>query len=187
MMKTKPFYQSKTLWVQAIAIASALFPSVQVFIVENPVAYPAIFAAINVLVRFATKGKVNLFSDSGMNGGASVVICMFAALALFSLPSCSAITAGISGQALQTETLTSESGKAVDVVSDDVARAQAGQKYGLYNAGAIAERASELGRKVPSIDVVGVKLQHSEISKSCLESRDEHSAKPNKGTTEGQL
>lgn len=51
---------SKTLWVQVLALAAALVPAVQEWLAANPVEFVAAWAALNVLVRFATSGRVAL-------------------------------------------------------------------------------------------------------------------------------
>ncbi len=67
-MQTKPLYQSKTLWVQLIAVLSILFPAVQEWVAKNPVEITAIFTAVNTLVRFFTQDKIKPFkSESGIN------------------------------------------------------------------------------------------------------------------------
>lgn len=78
-MPSKHILFSKTFWVQVIAILSALLPTVQGWIAENPVEVLSVFAAINVLVRFATSGKVQIFGDSGdaappRGGGAATAL-----------------------------------------------------------------------------------------------------------------
>jgi hypothetical protein len=52
---------SKTFWVQLITLLAAFFPAVQEFMAANPVRFVAGLVAVNVLVRFATSGRIELF------------------------------------------------------------------------------------------------------------------------------
>lgn len=73
-MNTKPLYQSKTFWLNALTLISALFPVVQEWIKENPIAFVESLGALNVLVRFFTKDKVILWSDDKPKGGGSKMV-----------------------------------------------------------------------------------------------------------------
>lgn len=99
----KPILKSKTFWLQVVAIAAAMFPPVTAWLRENPVEFVSALAAVNVLVRFATKGAVSIFGDepgsnspengnagSGGPGGLPMVLAWFAAAGLLTaaLPSC---------------------------------------------------------------------------------------------------
>lgn len=64
---TKPFWQSKTVWVQVLAVLSMLIPAVGAWVARNPVEFVAVLAAVNTLVRFATSGKVSIFQDDSAN------------------------------------------------------------------------------------------------------------------------
>jgi hypothetical protein len=70
---TKPFWQSKTVWVQVLAVLSMLIPAVGAWVASNPVEFVAVLAAVNTVVRFATSGKVSIFQDDSANdsGGKS--------------------------------------------------------------------------------------------------------------------
>jgi hypothetical protein len=75
-----------------------LIPAVQEWLTTNPVSFVAALAAVNVLVRFVTHGRVNLLSTDegdGKNGGvAPAIIGLIAAGALMGgLPSCATTTA----------------------------------------------------------------------------------------------
>lgn len=59
----KTIIKSKTFWVNAIAVLSTLIPGVRDFIATNPEGSVGVLTAINVVVRFFTKGKVTLFSE----------------------------------------------------------------------------------------------------------------------------
>jgi len=92
-MITKSIFLSKTFWIQIIAIIVALFPPVTVWLKANPVEYVAIFAAVNLIVRFVTSGRVNIFADGGTGGSSGgVVPCGLLALTAAGLmgllPSC---------------------------------------------------------------------------------------------------
>jgi len=89
---TKPFWQSKTVWVQVLAILSMFIPAVGAWVASNPVEFVAVLGAINTLVRFATHGSVSIFQDddSGTGGkggtsGGSVLPLMMATAAGVSL------------------------------------------------------------------------------------------------------
>jgi len=93
-MNTKSIFLSKTFWIQIIAIIVALFPPVTVWLKANPVEYVAIFAAVNLLVRFVTSGRVNIFADGeagGPSGGVfpcGLLAALTAAGIMGLLPSC---------------------------------------------------------------------------------------------------
>jgi len=59
----KTLLTSKTFWVQVITFASAFFPPVQQWLASNPEQFLAVLASVNVIVRFATKGKLTLFGE----------------------------------------------------------------------------------------------------------------------------
>jgi len=103
-MNTKNLLQSKTFWVQIIAFIAALLPVVQEWIAKNPESTIAVLGAVNVLVRFATSGRVTLFGALGSNGDMVkseqsggiaplwVLACMTAGFGM-GLPSCTVTTA----------------------------------------------------------------------------------------------
>jgi hypothetical protein len=71
-LPNKGILKSKTFWVQVLSVLTALVPAVQQWIKANPVEFLAALAAVNVLVRFATSGKVTLFpSDDDTSGNGS--------------------------------------------------------------------------------------------------------------------
>jgi len=99
-LPTKSFLLSKTFWVQVISVLSLLIPQVKSWLDTNPEQVLAVFAALNVLVRFISNGKVSIFSgdkeNSGSAGGLSpcvLGIACAAGLAVGGLPSCSPTTA----------------------------------------------------------------------------------------------
>ena len=73
-MNTKPFWQSKTLWTQLLAVVSLLIPAVQEWVVSNPVDAGAVFAAVNVVVRFVTHGKISPFPAGDGGGGKNFLL-----------------------------------------------------------------------------------------------------------------
>lgn len=96
---TKSILLSKTLWVQILMIALGFFPPALAWLKANPVDALAVIAAVNVLVRFATSGRVSIFppeeteKPSGSSGGTSplwiATLGMTAAAMGMGLPSCS--------------------------------------------------------------------------------------------------
>ena len=59
----KSLLQSKTFWVQVVTFAAAFVPAVQEWLTANPEQFIGALAAVNVIVRFVTKGKVSLFPE----------------------------------------------------------------------------------------------------------------------------
>ena len=101
-MNTKSILASKTFWLQLIAVASACYPPVGLWVAANPVGAVAALGAVNILVRFVTKGQITIFpGDAGSvdgNGGHSGLPLMLLLLtgmaaALVGLPSCATTTA----------------------------------------------------------------------------------------------
>jgi hypothetical protein len=88
---TKPFWQSKTVWVQVLAVLSMFIPAVGEWVARNPVEFVAVLGAINTLVRFATHGSVSVFQDDepgsaegkGGSSGGSLLLLMIATAAGF--------------------------------------------------------------------------------------------------------
>lgn len=68
---TKPFWQSKTVWIQALAVAGMFIPAVAAWVKTNPVEFVAALAALNTLVRFATHGSLAIFTDDDDSSGSS--------------------------------------------------------------------------------------------------------------------
>lgn len=71
MQQTKPIYCSKTFWLQVVALASLAAPQVGAWVEANPVSYTAALAALNVLMRFFTSGRVSVCppGEKGDGGG----------------------------------------------------------------------------------------------------------------------
>lgn len=58
----KNILTSKTFWVQVAAFASTFVPAIGEWLRSNPEGFVGALAAVNVLVRFATAGRVTLLS-----------------------------------------------------------------------------------------------------------------------------
>jgi hypothetical protein len=61
----KPWWQSKTVWMNVLALLSMAVPAVREWVAKNPVEPVAAFAALSVLIRFVTSGKISIFGDDG--------------------------------------------------------------------------------------------------------------------------
>ena len=59
-MNPKSILQSKTFWLQVITVTAVFFPAVQGWLVKNPETAVGVIGAVNVLLRFATSGKISL-------------------------------------------------------------------------------------------------------------------------------
>ena len=98
---SKSILRSKTFWVQATTLLSLAFPAVRLWLETNPESFVAVFAAVNVLVRFATSGAVSIFpdgvekkpsGDGGASGGKlplALLLCGTLAGIMGCLPACS--------------------------------------------------------------------------------------------------
>ena len=100
-MQSKNILRSKTFWVQAIAVASTFCPPVRAWLVANPESAVGALAAANLLVRFATQGRITLFgageTGATLSGGAVplgtwMVTGATAAALMGALPSCATTT-----------------------------------------------------------------------------------------------
>jgi hypothetical protein len=99
-MNAKNILRSKTFWVQVIAFGASFYPPIGAWVAANPETALAALGAVNVLVRFATSGKVTIFQANDDNGGGSsggasggnvlpLLCCVCTAVALMTgLPSC---------------------------------------------------------------------------------------------------
>jgi hypothetical protein len=67
----KVWWKSKVVLLNILALVSLAVPAVAEWVKNNPVEPMAALAALNVLVRFVTSGKVTLFSDDDTSGNAS--------------------------------------------------------------------------------------------------------------------
>ena len=89
----KTFLKSKTIWLQIISVLCLFIPGMKEWFAATPVEFVSVLAAVNVLVRFATSGKVTLFSDNstgsaGTSAGMFLFVCATAAGLVGALPSC---------------------------------------------------------------------------------------------------
>jgi hypothetical protein len=67
---SKPWWQSKTVILNLVALVSLMLPPVREWLDGNTEQPLAALAALNLLVRFATQGKISLFpDDDGSAGG----------------------------------------------------------------------------------------------------------------------
>lgn len=92
-MNTKSVLLSKTFWVQVATVLSLAVPQVRTWLDANPESFIAVLAAVNVIVRFLTSGKIVIFG-AGETNGFLLAIAWFAigTVAVATLSSCSAIT-----------------------------------------------------------------------------------------------
>ena len=88
-MNTKSIFQSKTFWLNVIAMIVALFPACKAWIAANPESTIGVLTALNVIVRFATSGRISLFGAGELAGPELVLIWGMAAGLCMGLPSCS--------------------------------------------------------------------------------------------------
>lgn len=62
MENSRPSYLSKTLWLNALSAICALFiPSVNEWVNAHPDMVVGIFTALNIVLRFVTKDKIELY------------------------------------------------------------------------------------------------------------------------------
>lgn len=65
----KVWWRSKTIWLNLLAVLSMILPAVGQWVKDNPVDFIGALGALNVLVRFATRGKVTVFTDDNDASG----------------------------------------------------------------------------------------------------------------------
>ena len=68
---TKPWWKSKTVLLNVLALLALTVPAVAQWLKANPVEAAAVLSAVNLLVRFATQGKVTIFSDDESGNGSA--------------------------------------------------------------------------------------------------------------------
>ena len=66
----KPWWQSKTILVNLLALLSMAVPAVREWVAKNPVEPVSAFVALGVILRFVTSGKISIFGDDEDNSGA---------------------------------------------------------------------------------------------------------------------
>lgn len=59
-MDSKPTWQSKAIWANLIIAVAAFFPEVQKLIVEEPTIMIALFAGVNIILRYVSKGSITI-------------------------------------------------------------------------------------------------------------------------------
>lgn len=59
-METKPWYTSKTLWLQVFSFVAVLVPATRDFIASNLTEAGGIFAVANFILRLITKKKIQI-------------------------------------------------------------------------------------------------------------------------------
>lgn len=57
---SKPWYQSKTLWVNFIAIAGMFIPAAQSYIAQHPTASVDVIGALNVFLRLISGDRIEI-------------------------------------------------------------------------------------------------------------------------------
>lgn len=66
----KPWWQSKTIFLNVLALVAMMVPAVREWVEKNPVEPIAVLSALNLLVRFVTSGRISIFPDGDGDGGA---------------------------------------------------------------------------------------------------------------------
>jgi hypothetical protein len=96
---SKPLIRSKTFWLQVLTLLAVFLPGVQDWLARNPVEPVAVLVAVNIIIRFATSGRVTIFREDdgkdgeksdGPAGGLGLFAFGTAAVLMGGLPSCSA-------------------------------------------------------------------------------------------------
>ncbi|RJQ22016.1 MAG: hypothetical protein C4560_03045 [Nitrospiraceae bacterium] len=94
-MDSKNILQSKTFWVNIIAVLAMLAQTQTGFIIE-PEAQAAILSVINIILRFVTKSPVVWGSDSNSSSGSSGLNSLGACLlAVMLLVSCTSLNSNV--------------------------------------------------------------------------------------------
>ena len=62
-MNTKPILQSKTLWLNLIALLLLLWPAAKAWVAANPIEPLAVLTAANIILRFFSQGRISLWAD----------------------------------------------------------------------------------------------------------------------------
>lgn len=93
---SKPFFLSRTFWVNVIALLSLLFPAVREWADAEPEAPVIILAFVNLVLRTVTSRAVKFSvhgnsDDGGASGGSMILpLALFVFCAACLLPSCGA-------------------------------------------------------------------------------------------------
>lgn len=97
-MNAKSIVLSKTFWLNLLFIIAAFFPQVNTWIADNVQTTASVWGALNILLRFATNGRITLQGAGETDGTATgmppcwVMGIAAAGLVATALPSCT--TAG---------------------------------------------------------------------------------------------
>ena len=67
----KPWWQSKTVWLNVLALLSMAVPAVREWVAKNPVEPLAVFTALGVILRFVTSGRISIFGEDDDSAGTS--------------------------------------------------------------------------------------------------------------------
>lgn len=99
------------------------------------------------LVLISTVWTFSAKSNGEPPAGGNSPLWIFALLALFLFPSCAGVYSGITGEPIRTEPVKTQDNREIQIASSDVFRTKSyppETAWGLYNAGAVAQRASEV-------------------------------------------
>jgi hypothetical protein len=80
-------WKSKTIWVNLAALLSMAIPAVRDWLATNPVEIVSFLAAVGVVLRFVTHGKVSIFGK-GQSSAANLCLLGLAGVAAFGLSAC---------------------------------------------------------------------------------------------------
>lgn len=67
----KPWWQSKTILLNVLALVAMVVPAVREWVEKTPVEPLAVLSALNLLVRFVTSGRISIFPDDESGNGSS--------------------------------------------------------------------------------------------------------------------
>lgn len=59
--RSKSILQSKTIWLNLLALLAAFIPAFREWIASNPQAFVTSLSIVNIIVRFATQDRVSIF------------------------------------------------------------------------------------------------------------------------------
>ena len=89
---SKPLIKSKTIWLNLLALGALAVPPAQAWLAANPEAALALLGAANVLVRLATRDRIELFPETdGTDAGKLplwLLVAGLAGLMGLALPAC---------------------------------------------------------------------------------------------------
>lgn len=95
---SKPFFLSRTFWVNVIALLALFFPAVREWAAAEPEAPIIILAFVNLVLRTVTNKSITISKDdgdtddgksSGGFGGLPLALMLAAAIIVVCLPACS--------------------------------------------------------------------------------------------------